>query len=400
MSFFSHLECPACSSTYPNGPTSLLCSCGSPLLVRYDLSAIGRTIGRDDLRGRRKDLWRYAEFLPVDDLSRVVTLGEGFTPMLPMGRLGRALGLPNLLLKDEGMNPTGTFKARGAAVGVTMARQNGFTAIGIPTAGNAGGAWAAYSARAGIACTVVMPGDAQPLNAFESAVAGAATYRVDGILPHAAAIIGAAAREKGWLDATTLKEPYRIEGKKTMGFEIAEQLDWQVPDAIIYPTGGGVGIIGIYKALQELQAVGWIEPGRFPKLVASQAEGCDPVVAAVQAGSDRCVAPEHPRTAAGGLRVPKPLGDRLILQAIYETGGTALSVSDDDMIAMMRRVAETEGLLICPEGASSVVTAARLLESGYLKEQDRVVILNTGTGLKYSGLIPTEVPVLPRDARL
>lgn len=396
MPFFTHLQCSQCGRRVEKGPTALICDCGASLLARYDLERIAATLTPEVFARRRRDLWRYQELLPLDNPSAVVSLGEGMTPLLSAERLGRDIGLPNLMLKDESLNPTGTFKARGAAVGVSMVRQFGATAIGVPTAGNAGGAWASYAARAGLACSVVMPYDAQPLMMTETTLAGADTYLVNGLINDAGRMIERAATAHGWFNAATMKEPYRVEGKKTMGLEIVEQLGWQLPDAILYPTGGGVGIIAIYKALQELKALGWIT-GDFPRLIAVQAEGCRPVVDAVARQATRCQAPAAPHTIAGGLRVPKPFADHLVLSAIYDTDGTAVAVSDDDMIAMMRTVCKLEGLFICPEGAAAVVAAAQLRAAGLLKQSETVVVLNTGSGIKYADLVAASPPRIEPD---
>lgn len=396
-SYLSHLECPRCGERFPADRPANVCGCGSPLLARYDLAAARAAVPRAALDGRRADLWRYMELLPVRDPNAIVSLGEGWTPLLPAPRLGEALGLRDLWLKDEGQNPTGTFKARGAAVGVSRARELGISALRMPTAGNAGGAWAAYAARAGLPLLVAMPADAPAINRRETVLAGAATYLVRGLISDAGALVARAAERSGAFDAATLREPYRIEGKKTMGYEIAEQMGWSLPDAIIYPAGGGVGIIGIWKALQEMAALGWIS-GRPPRLVIVQAEGCRPLVEAFAAGAEGSEFWTGAATVAAGLRVPKALGDFLVLRAIRETGGTAVAASDEEILDAMRLTARREGLWICPEGAAAVVAAGRLRRSGFFSPGDRVVILNTGTGLKYPELGPPDAPVLdPTD---
>lgn len=393
--FLTHLECPRCGATLPVELANL-CACGSPLLARYDLERVGAALTKADLAGRAPTLWRYAEFLPLRDPARAVSLGEGFTPILPTPRLGRQIGLPNLFLKDEGVNPTGTFKARGAAVGVSMARELGVKTFALPTAGNAGGAWACYGARAGLGAVVCMPQDAPAINRKETAAAGARTYLVRGLISDAGRIVARGVARFGWFDASTLKEPYRIEGKKTMGLEIAEQFAWRLPDAILYPTGGGVGIIGIYKALLELEAIGWVQRP-FPKLISVQAAGCQPIVRAFEAGASASQFFEGASTLASGLRVPKALGDFLVLEAVRATGGTAVAVEDEATVAAMRRAAAAEGLFICPEGAAAVAAAERLRASGWLAEGERVVILNTGTGLKYPESVEFDLPVLDPD---
>ncbi|HEY3316604.1 MAG TPA: threonine synthase [Bacillota bacterium] len=399
MTFLTHLECPKCGKTFTPEKPRNVCDCGAPLLARYDLKAIGGKVRRDAIKSRRSDLWRYREFLPVRDDESIVTLGEGMTPMLSSPRLGQAVGLPRLFIKDEGLNPTGSFKARGAAVGVSMARELGIRTVAMPTAGNAGGAWAAYAAKAGLTMYVVMPIDAPDLPKKECVATGAVTYLVKGLISDAGKIIGQAAKAQGWFDASTLKEPYRIEGKKTMGFEIAEQSDWELPDAILYPTGGGVGIIGIYKALEEMAAVGWIE-GKWPKLISVQAEGCAPIIRAFREGkeaSEFCVGAQ---TLAAGIRVPKALGDFLVLDAVRRTGGTAVAVSDEEILKAMSLVARTEGMLICPEGAAAVAALPRLVKDGILGPGERVVVLNTGSGLKYPDLVAADLPVLEKEASL
>jgi threonine synthase len=340
-------------------------------------------VAKSDLTGRTASMWRYPEFLPLDDPEQAVTLGEGWTPILPLDRLGPELGLRHLTLKDEGLNPTGTFKARGASAGVSRARELGARAIAMPTAGNAGGAWAAYAARAGIEMHVVMPQDAPAINHLEVAAAGGRLRAVEGLISDAGRIVAVDVIERGWFDASTLKEPYRIEGKKTMGLEIAEQFDWEPPDAILYPAGGGVGLIGMWKAFLELQAIGWLPAGRMPRLIAVQAAGCAPIVRAWEAGEDVSQFFEGAQTLAAGLRVPKALGDFIVLRAVRETGGVCIAVDDDEIIAALRRLGEREGLLICPEGAACVAALPHLLDQGAIEPNERVLILNTGTGLKY-----------------
>ncbi|MCC7106434.1 MAG: threonine synthase [Chloroflexi bacterium] len=382
MSFATHLECPKTGERLPVDRPQNLSSIGAPLLVRYDLAAVEQAVSKADLVDRPKDIWRFRELLPVEDYSSVATLGEGWSPLLDVPRLAKAIGLERVLIKDEGFNPTGTFKARGAALGVTRAKELGIRQIAMPTAGNAGSAWAAYCARAGLDIHIVMPTDAPLANQQEVSIAGASLYLVDGLISDAGRIVGRAVAERGWFDASTLKEPYRIEGKKTMGLEIAEQLDWDVPDVILYPAGGGVGLIGIWKALDELEAIGWIGSKR-PRLVCVQAAGCAPLVKAWNEGATESVFWEGAHTIASGLRVPKALGDFLVLQALRETSGTAVAVSDEDGLAAMRQLAATEGMWICPEGATCVHALAELARSGWVKPRETAVILNTGVGVKY-----------------
>ena len=397
--FVSHFECPKCSAHYESEQRIQLCRCGSPLLVRYDLKKMRRSFRRRALALRKANLWRYWELLPVKKEENVVSLGEGMTPLLPLKKLGPELGMNSLFLKDEGLIPTGTFKARGAAIGVSKAKELGIKVLAMPTNGNAGGSWAAYCAKAGIKAVIVMPKDAPVINRKEVAVAGAGLYLVDGLIGDAGKIVGRAIAEYGWYDASTLKEPYRIEGKKTMGFEIAEQLDWQVPDVIIYPTGGGVGMIGIYKGIRELQEIGWIGE-KMPRLVSVQSAGCAPVVKAWKEKRHESTYWENSRTIAFGLNVPKALGDFLILDAIYNTRGCAVAVEDDEILKAQHMLASHEGIFSCPEGAATLSAAIELARNGWIKSDERVVLLNTGTGLKYPETVTTEPPLLQPEARL
>lgn len=344
-------------------------------------------------------MWRYWELLPVEDRSHLVTLGEGWTPILPLEQLGRELDLPNLYLKDEGLNPTGTFKARGAAAGVSRAKELGVSRVAMPTAGNAGGAWAAYCARAGMELFVVMPEDTPEINKLECAAYGAHVYLVSGLISDAGRIVGRGVAQHGWFDASTLKEPYRIEGKKTLGFEIAEQYAWDLPEAILYPAGGGVGLIGMWKGFNELEAIGWIG-ARRPKLIAVQAEGCAPLVKAFQEGRDESEFWEGAETIASGLRVPKALGDFLVLQALKETEGYAVAVSDRAILSAIGQFARQEGLFVCPEGAATLAALPQLVRLGVLHRQDRVLLLNTGSGLKYPHTVRAQFPVLQPDEEI
>ena len=401
MSFLSHLECSRCRKTHDADRVQNLCDCGGPLLVRYDLKAVARAVRPADLAGRVSSLWRYREVLPLRDDKNIVTLGEGMTPLFPLPRLGAEIGLPDLWLKDEGLNPTASFKARGAATGVSRALELGIKALAMPTNGNAGGAWASYGARAGMSVTLVMPTDAPAMSVLEATAVGANAYMVRGQITDAGAIVGRSAKAHGWFEAATLKEPYRIEGKKTMGYEIAEQLGWSLPDVILYPTGGGVGIIGIYKALLEMREMGWLpENVRFPKLVAVQAEGCQPIVKAFREGKDVSEKWENASTVAQGIRVPKALGDFLVLQAVRETGGTCVAVPDADTMWGLERISRQEGAFICPEGAALVGAARMLLRDGWLNAGQRVLLLNTGAGIKYPDVMSPKLPVLELNATL
>ncbi|MEW8978443.1 MAG: threonine synthase [Symbiobacterium sp.] len=401
MTYMTHLECSRCHKTYDPDQVINLCECGGPLLVRYDLKNAGAAVRPENLTGRVSSLWRYREVLPVRSAENIVTLGEGMTPLLPVPRLGEALGLPNLMLKDEGVNPTGTFKARGAAVGMSRAKELGIRKVAMPTNGNAGGAWAAYGARAGVEVTLIMPVDAPAMSVLEAAAVGADAYMVRGQITDAGAIIARSAGAHGWFEAATLKEPYRIEGKKTMGYEIAEQLGWTLPDVILYPTGGGVGIIGIYKAIREMVQMGWLpENVKMPRLVAVQAAGCAPIVKAYQEGKDVSEKWEDAHTVAQGIRVPKALGDFLVLEAVRATGGTCVAVPDEDTLWGLRQISRCEGLFICPEGASLVGAARILRRQGWLQPEDRVVLLNTGAGIKYPDVLKPQLPILDKDATI
>jgi len=392
-SALSHLECARCGTVHDAAVVQGLCGCGSPLLARYDLARAAALADRAEILSRPPGLWRYHELLPVSGAGRVVSLGEGMTPLLAMPRLGRALGVPRLLMKDESLIPTGTFKARGAAVGVSRAAELGVAGVAMATNGNAGAAWAAYAARAGLPSLVVMAADAPAVNRAECLAVGAELRVADGSIADAARLVAAEVPARpGYQDVSTLKEPYRIEGKKTMGLEIAEQLGWQLPDVIVYPTGGGVGIIGIYKALLELRELGWTGQQPLPRLVAVQSTGCAPIVTAFAAGADHSEPWPDPRTVAFGITVPKALGDFLVLAALYATGGTAVAVDDAALLADQRLVAHLEGSFICPEGAACVTAVRLLRDSGWLAEADQVVVLNTGTGLKYPHTMPRDGP--------
>jgi len=395
----SHLECPKCAATYDADQVQQLCTCGSPLLVRYDLEEAGKRLRKEDLPDRAPTLWRYKELLPVRDEANIVSLGEGMTPLVRFDRVGAADGFDNLYMKDEGTIPTGSFKARGAAVGVSRAKELGVDVLAMPTNGNAGGAWAAYAARAGIKATVVMPTSAPVITRNECDVAGSDFYLVNGLISDAGKIVGRAIAEQGWYDASTLKEPYRIEGKKTMGYELAEQFGWDVPDVILYPTGGGVGLIGIYKALRELQEMGWIGD-KMPRLVAVQATGCAPIVKAWEAGEKASEFWNDAMTVAFGITVPKALGDFLVLEAVYDTNGCAVAVEDDKILHAQRRLATLEGAFLCPEGAATYAAALQLKEQGWIQAHETVVLLNTGAGIKYPDTVHPQPVVLNPDDNL
>ena len=399
-SALSHLECSRCGTGYDAHQVQGTCACGAPLLARYDIERVSAQVSREDLAGRPADLWRYHELLPVTGARRVISLGEGMTPLLPMPRLGQSIGVPGLWMKDEGLTPTGTFKARGAAVGVSRAAELGVRGVAMPTNGNAGAAWAAYAARAGLRSLIVMPAAAPSITRAECAAAGAELYLVDGLIGDAGALVAAALPGRpGYQDVSTLREPYRLEGKKTIGLEIAEQLGWRVPDVIVCPAGGGVGLIGIRKALEELTELGWIG-NRAPRLVAVQAAGCAPVVRAFEQVERETMPWHEARTAAFGLTVPSPLGGFLVLAALRATEGTAVAVTDADLLASQRQAALLEGTWICPEGAACFAAVGRLREAGWLAEGDEVVVVNTGCGLKYPETIPATPPLLASGDRI
>jgi threonine synthase len=399
-SFLSHLECSRTGARYDADTVQGLSADGAPLLARYDLDRVAAAVSPAEIASRPPTLWRYHEMLPVRDEANVVTMGEGMTPLIPLATYGAKIGIPGLLMKDEGVIPTGTFKARGAAVGVSRAAELGVRGVAMPTNGNAGAAWAAYAARAGLASLIAMPVDAPAITRAECVVAGAELYLVDGLIGDAGRLIGEAVAARGsYQEVSTLKEPYRLEGKKTMGYEIAEQLGWRVPDVICYPAGGGVGLIGIYKALLEMRALGWI-PDQLPRLVAVQAEGCAPIVRAFRSGARVSEPVENAGTVAFGITVPKSLGDFLVLDAVRATGGTAVAVSDPALLAEQQALAAQEGTFICPEGAACMAAVRQLRESGWLAERDRVLVLNTGAGLKYPETVRVDVPTLARDGVL
>jgi len=396
--FVTKLYCPKCGKTYSNDSPVQVCTCGSPLLVEYDLDVVKNVFEKEDLSSRNPDLWRYRELLPVKDEKNIISLGEGMTPMLPAGKAGKKIGIPNLFIKDDGIIPTGSFKARGASVGVSMALELGVKKLAMPTNGNAGGAWSTYCAPAGIDAIIVMPKDAPNITRKECAVSGAYLYLVNGLISDAGKIVAKAVKDYGIYDASTLKEPYRIEGKKTMGLEIAEQFGWEVPDVIIYPTGGGVGLIGIYKGLKELQKMGWIG-SKMPRLVSVQSSGCAPIVKAWEEKREDSVFWENSETVAFGINVPKALGDFLVLDAIYKTDGCAVAVDDKEILKYHKIAASSEGLFMCPEGAAAIAAAAVLRERGWIEEDERVVLLNTGSGLKYPDTVNIDPPLLePGDS--
>lgn len=392
-SYISALACPKCKKTYDYRTERHLCECGSPLLVEYDLAAVCKNMNRGALASRPATLWRYRELLPVLDEKNIVSLNEGWTPLLTLERAGKKHGFGRLLMKDEGIIPTGTFKARGAAVGVSKAKELGVHDFAMPTNGNAGAAWALYAARAGINAHILMPQDAPFITRAEMAASGADVKLVKGLISDCGKLLSRMIPERGWYDAATLKEPYRIEGKKTMGYEIVEQMDWCVPDVIAYPTGGGVGIIGIYKALKEMQKLGWIDK-KLPRLIAVQAEGCAPIVRAFEKKAKESEFFPDSKTAAFGINVPKALGDFLVLEALYETGGTAVTVAENEITASVTELASTEGAFVCPEGAAAFAGLKKLRAENWIKPDETAVLLNTGAGIKYPDACKFDLPYL------
>lgn len=376
------LECARCGHSFNPDQVCQTCSCGSPLLARYDLAAVRKTFTREALRARPPDLWRYRELLPVRRDDSIISLGERITPLVKLKRVGQALGLRYLSLKDEGVAPTGSFKARGAAVGISRARELGVRTFALPSNGNAGSAWALYAARAGMTAYVVLPVLAPAIHRLQCVLAGARVSVVDGLIGDAGRVVGRAVARSGMYDASTLKEPYRIEGKKTLGFEIAEQFDWELPDVIVYPTGGGVGLIGMHKAFEELHAAGLIT-GRLPRFVAVQAAGCAPIVEAWRERKTESRAWKNAGTIAFGINVPKALGDFLILRALYKSGGCAIQVDDHEILEYQHMLIAQEGVLACPEGGATLAAVATLHKEGALRADERVLIINTGSGALY-----------------
>jgi threonine synthase len=380
--FVAHLECSATGEHYPADELHNLSRAGKPLLVRYDLDGVRRALTKDALAQRPADLWRYRELLPVRRAADIVSLGEAVTPLIRLPKLARKLGGGELLVKDEGRLPTGSFKARGLVMAVSMGKALGIKHMAMPTNGNAGAALAAYASRCGIGATIFCPEDTPEVNVSEIALQGASVYRVNGLIDDCGKIVAEGKAKVGWFDVSTLKEPYRIEGKKTMGLELAEQLGWEVPDVILYPTGGGTGLIGMWKAFAELEAIGFIGNKR-PRMVAVQAAGCAPMVRAYEEGVEHAVRWEDAHTIASGIRVPQAVGDFLILRAVRESGGFAIAVSDEAITAALDEAALEEGFLMCPEGAATYAAYKAGLADGRIRHEERAVLFNCATGLKY-----------------
>jgi threonine synthase len=382
MSYVTHLEAAIDGTRLAAGQLHSMHQ-NRPLWVRYDLPRIQRSIRKEALRDRPPDLWRYRELLPVLDDQPIVSLGEGMSPLLPCRALGSKVGIPELWIKDESQLPTGSFKSRGMTMAITMAVHFGVKRVAVPSAGNAGGAAAAYAARAGIESFVFMPDDTPAINQIESAMAGARTYLVNGLINECGKIVSEGIDRLGWFDLSTLKEPYRIEGKKTMGLELAEQSNWHLPDVILYPTGGGTGLIGMWKAFQELSAIGWLESDRLPRMVAVQSSGCCPIVRAFEKGARFAEPFEGAKTVASGIRVPAAVGDFMILDAVRESRGTAIAVDEASIIDWMGEAISTEGIAVCPEAAACVSAARHLAQTGWIQPEEKVVLFNTGAAQKY-----------------
>lgn len=384
MSYITHLQCYSCGNHFDVEKIQTFCrDCQAPLLARYDLKAAREKLDRDEFRYRPQGMWRWRELLPVHETKNMINLGEGDTPLLHLTNLGAELGLSNLYVKDESLNPTGTFKARGLAAAVSKAKELGITKVIIPTAGNAGGAMAAYAARGGLKAHIFMPKDTPVANIEESRIAGATVVLIDGLISEAAGMAGEKARSEGWFDVSTFKEPYRTEGKKIMGYELAEFFNWDLPDVIIYPTGGGTGLVGMWKAFKEMEAMGWLKTSKFPRMVAVQADGCAPVIKAFQENAAFCDFWTGAQTIASGLRVPKSFADQIILDDLRESDGNAVAVSDEAIIEAQKYLAFKEGIFAAPEGAATLTGLQKLLDEGWITSNERIVLFNTGTGLKY-----------------
>ncbi|HEU4346080.1 MAG TPA: threonine synthase [Candidatus Binatia bacterium] len=386
MTFATEIVCSRCDNHFSLNQILNLCTCGAPLLVRYDLRKASAALAKQSLKGRPPTLWRYRELLPLRDDANQVSLGEGYTPLLEARTLVRELGLKRLWIKDESQNPTGSFKDRGLSLAISRAKELGVKKVAIPSAGNAGGSLAAYAARAGIEAFIFMPRDTPAANQIEARQYGATLTLIDGLIHDCGRVIAERKSAEGWFDVSTLKEPYRLEGKKTMGYEIAEQLEWKLPDVIIYPTGGGTGLIGMWKAFAEMEEMGWIGGAR-PRMVSVQASGCAPIVKAFIEGNDTAEPWPQAKTVAAGLRVPQAVADFLILRALRESHGTALSVGDEELLAEIPRVGRAEGIFFCPEGAACIAALRRLIEQGWLRSNDEVLVFNTASGLKYLDVI-------------
>jgi threonine synthase len=384
ISYISHLQCSGCNKEYSYKELHTFCPvCQSPLLSIYNLNDVRQHVDRDEITHRSKGMWRWAELLPVIEKENRIFLGEGDTALLSLPHVEKELRLTNLYVKDESSNPTGSFKARGLAAAISKAKELGVEKVIIPTAGNAGGAMAAYAARAGLKAHIFMPKDTPFANIEESRMAGAEVILVDGLISDAAGMAGEKARAEGWFDVSTFKEPYRVEGKKVMGYELAESFGWELPDVIIYPTGGGTGLVGMWKAFDELEQLGWLKITKRPRMVSVQADGCAPVVRAFDNGASFCDFWINAHTIASGLRVPKSFADHIILQDIYDSHGTAIAVSDDAILVAQKKLAQMEGIFAAPEGAATLAALQQLVQQKWIQPDERIVLFNTGSGLKY-----------------
>ncbi|HTY35626.1 MAG TPA: threonine synthase [Bacteroidota bacterium] len=388
MNFLTHLECSVCGDRHsPHEPQTVCRTCGKALVARYDLDAARKAFARDSLRGLLPSLWKYAPLLPIEREENIVSLGERMSPITSLPKLGEILGLPRLMMKDEGQLPTGSFKSRGLAMAISKAKELGIKSVCIPSAGNAAGALAAYAARAGMEAHIFLPDDTPEINIKESLACGANVELVKGNISDAAKrMVELKKSNPGWFDVSTLKEPYRLEGKKTMGYELAEQLEWHLPDVVVYPTGGGTGLIGMWKAFDEMEQLGWIGSGR-PKMISVQSSGCAPIVRAFREQKSDSTFWDQAATIASGLRVPKAFADYMILEAVYKSHGSAVAVSDEEITAAVYEVAGAEGFFICPEGAACFAALRHLLSEEKISESDRVVVFNTAAGIKYPEVI-------------
>jgi len=378
------LTCSRCENSFNPDQIQTYCrDCNAPLLTNYDLVSIKNQLDRDRICHRKKGMWRWMELLPVNDAQNIVSLGEGDTPLLRLNHVGQEIRTANLFLKDEALNPTGSFKARGLSAAVSKAREFGINQIVLPSAGNAGAALAAYAAQAGMDALIYMPASSPLSNIVESRIMGATVELIDGLIDQAGRLAERKSAEEGWFNMSTFKEPYRVEGKKIMGYEIAESFNWKLPDVILYPTGGGTGLVAMWKAFKELRALGWLETKKLPRMISVQAEGCAPIVKAIQAGRSACDPWENAQTIATGLCVPKSFADQLILKDIRESKGTAVSVSDNDITHWQQRLAQREGIFACPEGAATIAGLDKLIKQGSILQDETIVLFNTGSGLKY-----------------
>jgi threonine synthase len=384
ISYLTQLSCSSCLKSFSNDQIQTYCTnCNAPLLAVYDLLSVKNHLDRDSLKTRVKGMWRWSELLPVQDQNNIVSLGEGDTPLIRLSKISQELGLTNVLIKEEALNPTGSFKARGMSAAVSKTKEFGVINIVIPSAGNAGGALAAYASRAGVEALIYMPKSTPASNIAESRIMGARVELVDGLIDHAGKYAEQKSIQEGWFNMSTFKEPYRVEGKKIMGYEIAESLGWRLPDVIIYPTGGGTGLVGMWKAFEELKELGWLESKTMPRMVAVQADGCAPIVQAFHAGETRCEYWQDAHTIATGLCIPKSIADRMILNVLRESKGTAVSVSDQNILNAQERLAQKEGIFSCPEGAATLAALEKMVRQRVIDTEETIILFNTGSGLKY-----------------